>query len=139
MWPSPTLMGLNSWHEGIVKLLLARQDTNPNTPDTQRCNTPRLRAVQKAHPGIVKWLSEPKDLGPDIQSPSSKKSPSESSLSGTYRDCEVTLPIQTVHSNPMPVISLRALAKGDRTYFNDLHTLQHRSCFPQLPEPSLRL
>jgi len=54
-----------SGHEGIVKLLLGREDVNPNTPDTKYGQTPLLSAAGKGYEGIVKLLLGREDVNPN--------------------------------------------------------------------------
>ena len=53
-------------HEGVVKLLLERKDTNPNTPELKYGYTPLLLAVVGGHEGVVKLLLGREGLNPDI-------------------------------------------------------------------------
>jgi len=55
--------------EGVVKLLLGRDDINPNTPDTKYRLTPLLWAAECGHEGVVKLLLEHGDLDPEIPGP----------------------------------------------------------------------
>ena len=55
--------------EGLVKLLLERDDINPNTRDTRYRLTPLLWAAECGHEGVVKLLLEHGDLDPEIPGP----------------------------------------------------------------------
>ena len=61
-------------YDGIVRLLLEQEDTDPNTPDTNTKSnrTPLLRATINGHEGIVKMPFQPKDLSPSIPDLGSK-------------------------------------------------------------------
>jgi len=52
-------------HEEVVKMLLEREDVNPDQADTKHSQTPLLLAAQGGHEGIVKALLERKDVNPD--------------------------------------------------------------------------
>ena len=45
-------------HEEVVKILLEREEVDPNQADTACGQTPLLRAVEEGHEGIVKMLLE---------------------------------------------------------------------------------
>jgi len=45
-------------HEGVIKMLLERQDVNPDHPDTFNGRTPLLWAAKNGHEGVVKMLLE---------------------------------------------------------------------------------
>jgi len=49
-------------YEGAVKLLLERNDINPNTANTEYCRTPLWWAAERGHEGIVKLLLEREDI-----------------------------------------------------------------------------
>ena len=57
-------------HEGIAKLLLGRNDVNPNTPDTWYSRTPLSLAAKNGHEGIVKLLLGRTDVNPNSSSKS---------------------------------------------------------------------
>ncbi|RPA97765.1 ankyrin [Choiromyces venosus 120613-1] len=50
---TPVWWAARNGHEGMMKLLLARGDVNPNRPDS---DTPLLRAAWRGHEGVVKLL-----------------------------------------------------------------------------------
>ena len=52
-------------HEEIVKMLLQREDVNPNQADTQYDRTPLSWAAYRGHGAIVKMLLEREDVNPD--------------------------------------------------------------------------
>ena len=49
-------------HEGVVEMLLGREDVNPNTADTKYGRTPLSWAARRGHEGVVKILLERKDV-----------------------------------------------------------------------------
>ena len=51
--------------EEIVKVLLEREDIDPNTADTKHGRTPLLLAAQNGHEGVVKMLLERQDTNPN--------------------------------------------------------------------------
>jgi len=62
---TPLFWAVENGHEGIVKLLLGRNDVNPDIPDTGYGRTPLSLAAERGHDGIVKLLLERKDVNPD--------------------------------------------------------------------------
>ena len=52
-------------HEGVVEILLDREDVNPNLPSILSGKTPLRWAAGKGREGIVKILLEPEDLNPN--------------------------------------------------------------------------
>ena len=51
-------------HEGVVKILLGRNDVNPDTADAKYGRTPLSRAAENGHEGVVKMLLERNDVNP---------------------------------------------------------------------------
>ena len=51
-------------HDGVVKMLLEREDVNPNQADTNCGKTPLSWAAEKGHSGVVKMLLEREDVNP---------------------------------------------------------------------------
>jgi len=68
---TPLWWAVWSGHEGIVKLLLARKDVNPNS-SSKSCETPLRSAARSGHEGIVKLLLARKDVNPDSSSKSGR-------------------------------------------------------------------
>jgi len=54
-----------SGHEEVVKMLLEREDVNPNQADTEYGQTPLLWAAEGGHEGVVKMLLEREDVNPN--------------------------------------------------------------------------
>ena len=52
-------------HEGVVKMLLEREDIDPDQADSKRGQTPLVWAAQNGHHGVVKMLLEREDVNPD--------------------------------------------------------------------------
>jgi len=52
-------------HEGVVKILLERNDVNPNTADTEYGLTPLSLAAKGGHVGVVRMLLERNDVNPE--------------------------------------------------------------------------
>ena len=52
-------------HEGIVKMLLQREDVDPGRPDTKGGRTPLSWAAGNGHSGVVKMLLDREDVNPD--------------------------------------------------------------------------
>ena len=55
-------------HENIVKLLLGREDVNPDIPDTKYGQTPLSWAAEYGREGVVELLLEREDVNPDSPS-----------------------------------------------------------------------
>jgi len=59
------------WHaadhgrEGVVKVLLEREDVNPDQEDTYYCRTPLSLAAERGREGLVKILLEREDVNPN--------------------------------------------------------------------------
>jgi len=53
-------------HEEVVKVLLEREDINPDQGDTRYNRTPLSWAADNGHEGIVKMLLEREDVNPDF-------------------------------------------------------------------------
>ena len=53
---TPLSWAAGNGHERVVKLLLGREDINPDTPDRKYGRTPLLWAAMNGHEGIVKLL-----------------------------------------------------------------------------------
>ena len=51
-------------HEEIVKVLLEREDVNPNKADTECGRTPLSWAAESGHGGVVMMLLEREDISP---------------------------------------------------------------------------
>ena len=56
-------------HEEVVKMLLEREDVNPNQADTQYDRTPLSWAAHRGHGAIAKMLLEREGVNPDQQTP----------------------------------------------------------------------
>ena len=54
-------------HEGVVKMLLEREEINPNPVDPRDGCTPLFDAVAKGYEGIVKMLLDRYDINIDIR------------------------------------------------------------------------
>jgi len=52
-------------YEGVVKILLEREDINPNQADTGYGRTPLSWAAKNGHEGVVRILLEREDINPD--------------------------------------------------------------------------
>jgi len=52
-------------HEEVVKMLLEREEINPDQADTEYGRTPISYAAEKGHSGIVKMLLEREEVNPD--------------------------------------------------------------------------
>ena len=52
-------------NDGVVKVLLEREDVNPNQADTECGRTPLLWAAEKGHKEVVKILLEREDIDPN--------------------------------------------------------------------------
>jgi len=52
-------------HDGVVKILVEREDVNPDQPDTKYGRTPLSWAAEKGHDGVVKILVEREHVNPD--------------------------------------------------------------------------
>ena len=65
--PSPLFWAALGGHEEIVKMLLERDDTNPNVADV-RGRTPLSIAAWKGYVGVVKMLLAHKDVNPNTPS-----------------------------------------------------------------------
>ena len=81
----PSLLGMNKWdvnaadctgitsliwavvrgHEEVVRMLLEREDVNPDQPDSKYGRTPLSWAAEKGHDGIVKMLLAREEVNPD--------------------------------------------------------------------------
>ena len=62
---TPLLFAVGNGHEGIVRLLLGREDVNPNTLDRMYDQTPLSLTTKNGHEGIVKLLLEREDVAPN--------------------------------------------------------------------------
>ena len=62
---TPLSWAASNGHEGIVKLLLGREDVSTDTSDTTYGQTPVSWAAENGHEGVVKLLLELKDVNPD--------------------------------------------------------------------------
>jgi len=61
---TPLIWAAKNGHEGVVKILLARDDVNPYKPDNDG-RTPLWRAAFNGHERVVKILLERDDVNPD--------------------------------------------------------------------------
>ena len=52
-------------HEGVVKMLLEREDVNPDQADTEYGRTPLSWAAWNGYTGVVKMLLEREEVNPD--------------------------------------------------------------------------
>ncbi|RPA92087.1 ankyrin [Choiromyces venosus 120613-1] len=57
--------GTTRGYEDVVKLLLTREDINPNTPDTKYGQTPLCWAARNGHEAVVKTLLAREDVNPN--------------------------------------------------------------------------
>ena len=64
---TPLSWAAENGHEGIVMLLLGREDVNPDAPDRKHDRTPLSWAAGNGHEGIVKLLLGRKDVGADTR------------------------------------------------------------------------
>jgi len=62
-------------HEEVVKILLEREDLNPDKPDTKRGQTPLSRAAMSGHEGVVKMLLERDDVNPNMADTDNGRTP----------------------------------------------------------------
>ena len=79
--------GLLWGHEEVVRLLLGREDINPDMPSSSD-QTPLLWAVQQGHEGVVKLLLGRKDVSPDYAEIYYGRTPLRW---GARRNCETAL------------------------------------------------
>jgi len=61
---TPLVWAASNGHEEVVKILLGRDDVNPDKPDSNS-QTALLCAAQNGHEGVVKVLLERDDIDPD--------------------------------------------------------------------------
>ena len=61
---TPFSWATKSGHEAVVKMLLERDDVNPNTTDSYG-KTPLSIAARKGHERVVKMLLERVDINPN--------------------------------------------------------------------------
>ena len=61
---TPLMWAVRQGNQGVVTLLLARNDVNPNLPDNDG-ETPLQRASYNGHEGVVKLLLARGDINPD--------------------------------------------------------------------------
>ena len=59
-------MGAENGHEGVVKMLLEREEVNANWADTERGRTPLGWAAGNGYEGVVKMLLEREEVNPDL-------------------------------------------------------------------------
>ena len=62
-------------HEGVVKMLVKREDVNPNQGDTKYGRTPLARAAEHGHEGVVKMLLQLDDVNPNHADTESGRTP----------------------------------------------------------------
>ena len=62
---TPLLVAAGGGHKEVVKLLLGREDVNPDTPDEIHGQTPLSWAAKNGHEGIVKLLLGRRGVNPD--------------------------------------------------------------------------
>ena len=62
-------------HEGVIKILLEREDIDPNQTDTKYGRTPLLWAVMKGHLGVVKMFLERGDVNPNQPNTYDRRTP----------------------------------------------------------------
>ena len=60
MWATDRL------HEGVIKLLLQREDIDPNIADVRYGRTPLTLAAMDGHEGAVKLLLQRVDINPNV-------------------------------------------------------------------------
>ena len=56
-------------HDGVVKMLLEREDVDPDQADSNLGMTPLMWAAQNGHEGVVKLLLEGDGVNPDASNP----------------------------------------------------------------------
>ena len=65
LWDTALILAAERGHEGVVKMLLEREDIDPDQADSKRGQTPLVWAAQNGHDGVVKMLLERGDVNPD--------------------------------------------------------------------------
>ena len=65
--PTPIALAAGKGHERVVKMLLERDDVNPNGP-SDNYRTPLWSAAYEGHKGVVKVLLGRSDVSPDKRS-----------------------------------------------------------------------
>ena len=63
---TPLVWAAERSHEAVVRMLLERNDTNPNKADTQYGRTPLSWAARSGHEAVVRMLLERSDVDPNI-------------------------------------------------------------------------
>jgi len=69
---TPLSLAAGNGHEGIVRILLGREDVNPETLDTEYGQTPLSWAAKDGRERVVKLLLERKDVNPNSPSKSGR-------------------------------------------------------------------
>ena len=95
----PLSWAAGNGHEGVMKLLLARNDVSPDTPDTVYGRTPLSWAAENGHEGAVKLLLEWKDVNPDSSSKSGRTPLSWAAGNGHERVVNALLEREDVNPN----------------------------------------
>ena len=72
--PEQLLRAAEHGDEGAVKLLLERQDIDPNTADTKYGRTALFWAVEQGHEEVVKLLLQRDDIDPNTSDQGSERS-----------------------------------------------------------------
>jgi len=72
---TPLIWAAVRGHEEVVKMLLEREDVNPNLADHRYCQTPLLWAVEQRCDAMVKVLLEREGVNPDQAEPFSGNTP----------------------------------------------------------------
>ena len=78
-------------HERVVKVLLERNDVNPNTPENEYGQTPLSQAAKNGHEGVVRILLERNDVNPDTADTKYGQTPLSQAAENGYQEVVRTL------------------------------------------------